>query len=564
MKTTGKGTFRLRAVAAAISALLLSPTVHAEAGCPTGYVPDGNEKLADVDFSQGYAGFTTDIPKKFAIGTYPQDGSPYNTTAYPNTAISIIDGDVAELPWVSQAAFPGDSSPGGGLPAVPAIGRWLAYNGNDSGAPSKIWEQQVTGLEANATYAFTAYFSNALAPGQQAQGLAAPQVVFKVDGVQQGLPVAVCDAGGGATASGDCENEAGEDRWQRFGASFTTDGGGSATVSIHDAQKFVISGGNDFAMTALSLQKCVPIGTPDIDVGSTSVVFSGFVVGGTPVSRTITVTNKGTGNLVIGTIPALAGGDFTITSDNCSGKSLAPSASCSLVVAFSRGTDGASNGSLSIPSNDGDENPLVIALKGRTGIDSDGDGVLDAEDIDDDNDGILDVDEGDGDFDGDGVPNRLDLDSDNDSLPDIVEALGTDADNDGRVDGFTDANGDGFHDALVDVPWPRPDTDGDGAHDHLDVDSDNDGKPDLIEIGGLDADGNGRVDDFSDADGDGWDRARFTGVLGDNGSMQDLDGDGTPDYRQAEGKVLTDLEGGLGGIGLLPLLLPLLRRRFGR
>ena len=46
------------------------------------------------------------------------------------------------------------------------------------------------------------------------------------------------------------------------------------------------------------------------------------------------------------------------------------------------------------------------------------------------------------DTDGDGIVNHLDLDSDNDGIPDIIEAGGTDGNNDGRVDGFVDGDGD--------------------------------------------------------------------------------------------------------------------------
>ncbi|MEM6800756.1 MAG: YiiD C-terminal domain-containing protein, partial [Bacteroidota bacterium] len=47
------------------------------------------------------------------------------------------------------------------------------------------------------------------------------------------------------------------------------------------------------------------------------------------------------------------------------------------------------------------------------------------------------------------------------------------------------------------------DTDQDGIDNHLDLDSDNDGIPDLIEAGGIDSNGNGRIDDATDTDGDG-------------------------------------------------------------
>ncbi len=50
------------------------------------------------------------------------------------------------------------------------------------------------------------------------------------------------------------------------------------------------------------------------------------------------------------------------------------------------------------------------------------------------------------DFDGDGIPNSEDLDSDNDGIYDIVEAGGTDANNDGLVDNVEDLDNDGLAD----------------------------------------------------------------------------------------------------------------------
>ncbi|MEO0460186.1 MAG: DUF4215 domain-containing protein [Myxococcota bacterium] len=85
---------------------------------------------------------------------------------------------------------------------------------------------------------------------------------------------------------------------------------------------------------------------------------------------------------------------------------------------------------------------------GTCDTDSDGDGVLDAADIDDDNDGIPDVDEGLGDTDGDLIPDALDLDSDNDGIPDVVENGGVDADGDGRIDETVDEDGDGLDDVV--------------------------------------------------------------------------------------------------------------------
>lgn len=115
--------------------------------------------------------------------------------------------------------------------------------------------------------------------------------------------------------------------------------------------------------------------------------------------------------------------------------------------------------------------------------------------------------EGSCDSDGDGVDNGKDLDSDNDGIPDIVESGGVDTDGDGRVDDMTDSDNDGIVDEFDTdnggTPLPNLDSDGDGVYDKNDLDADNDGVPDVNEIGGTDENGDGRADDYVDTDGDG-------------------------------------------------------------
>jgi choice-of-anchor A domain-containing protein len=160
--------------------------------------------------------------------------------------------------------------------------------------------------------------------------------------------------------------------------------------------------------------------------------------------------------------------------------------------------------------------------------DTDGDCVVDVDDIDDDNDGILDIVESGGcdpllDSDGDGIPNykdsnapgcqpwvdcnsdgindnydwdrdgiinELDLDSDNDGILDVQETRAANAvDNnyDGMVDGV-DMDGDGLlssadaNDNVIGGPGLTPqDLDRDGAPNYLDLDSDGDGLTDITE-----------------------------------------------------------------------------------
>jgi|GEM_PF-411382 len=191
-----------------------------------------------------------------------------------------------------------------------------------------------------------------------------------------------------------------------------------------------------------------------------------------------------------------------------------------------------------------------------TVADTDGDGIIDSKDLDSDNDGITDLAEngngtdsnndglidgsadadGDGmldsgdsddssfgspgsginDTDGDGLANNIDLDSDNDGILDLVEnpdGTGTDANNDGIVDGSSDTDGDGIlnsadsDDSNPGSPNSEPtDTDGDGVINANDLDSDNDGILDLHENPdgtGTDSNNDGVVDGSADADNDG-------------------------------------------------------------
>lgn len=243
--------------------------------------------------------------------------------------------------------------------------------------------------------------------------------------------------------------------------------------------------------------------------------------------------------------------------------------------------------------NDGIVDILEIAENGND-IDSDGDGKPDRLDLDSDNDGILDwkesgalirldlssirkvgprlvgevgtnglidvfespVDTGElayslsnVDSRQDDVPDFLDLDSDNDGWPDLREAgvwQGYDTDGDGRLDAPPGSVGnDGIPDYLqVMVDQSCCDLDGDGDTDqspvntdmadfpdYQDLDSDNDGIPDIIELNGTDADGDGRVDNFLDVTGgidgpDGMD----DGLVVFPYSPTDNDGNGVEDH----------------------------------
>ncbi|WP_420318343.1 T9SS type A sorting domain-containing protein [Ekhidna sp.] len=232
--------------------------------------------------------------------------------------------------------------------------------------------------------------------------------------------------------------------------------------------------------------------------------------------------------------------------------------------------DNNSNGNWSDDFTQGGASPDYLHVD----TDFDNDGVLDSNDPDSDNDGVPDSDEGfgedpsaDADSDGipnyldtdfvhgtlgafvdsngdgindifdtdlDGVPNQKDRDSDNDGMSDLLEAGGTDADNNGIADDLTDTDGDGIVDLFDGSPLALPDTDGDGLTDVFDVDADGDGVVDAIENGLADIDGNGRLDGFTDTDGDGFDDRYNTDSGGSAVIVADTDGDGFDDYLEAD------------------------------
>jgi len=138
------------------------------------------------------------------------------------------------------------------------------------------------------------------------------------------------------------------------------------------------------------------------------------------------------------------------------------------------------------------------------------------------------------DTDNDGIQNYLDLDSDNDGIPDIIEAGGIDSNNDGRVDDDTDTDNDGWANTFDPnnggTVLVDSDQDGDGIKNRVDLDADNDGIADIIEAGGVDSNNDGQADSSTDVDNDGFVNTFDLDEAGSALPIADFDGDGFENY----------------------------------
>src|SRR5205085_5117758 len=132
---------------------------------------------------------------------------------------------------------------------------------------------------------------------------------------------------------------------------------------------------------------------------------------------------------------------------------------------------------------------------------------------------------------------------DNDGIPDVIEVCGVGATSFSCLPNGSDPAADDDQDGIEN--WRDADfgalnakgcvasldSDGDGIPDFLDLDSDNDGIPDVIEAYGVDANGDGVIDNYSDTDKDGLSQnvdANNTGAAGSGNGLGfvDTDGDG--------------------------------------
>jgi hypothetical protein len=99
------------------------------------------------------------------------------------------------------------------------------------------------------------------------------------------------------------------------------------------------------------------------------IPFGGVTVGSS-ADATVTIANTGTADLVLGTIASAnpIAAPFSILSDTCSGKTVAPTATCTLTVHFAPTADGAASDTFDIPSNVAGSATLTMTVNGTGGL----------------------------------------------------------------------------------------------------------------------------------------------------------------------------------------------------
>jgi len=100
-------------------------------------------------------------------------------------------------------------------------------------------------------------------------------------------------------------------------------------------------------------------------IADLQVPFSSATVS-TTIDQTVTVTNSGTANLVIGAIASAnpLAAPFSIIADACSSTTLAPAAVCAISLRFAPLGTGGFNDSFNIPSNDPDTASTTVSVSG--------------------------------------------------------------------------------------------------------------------------------------------------------------------------------------------------------
>ncbi len=132
-----------------------------------------------------------------------------------------------------------------------------------------------------------------------------------------------------------------------------TPGGLSATLSVPNDAYTTVQGASA-VLTGTTVLTFTAAGTaPAIKVAPAAPGFGGQLVDSPSATQLVTISNTGSASLQLGTV-SVAGadaGDFTPSSDTCSGTTVAVSGSCTIKLAFDPSATGARTATLEVPSD---------------------------------------------------------------------------------------------------------------------------------------------------------------------------------------------------------------------
>ena len=270
--------------------------------------------------------------------------SPASAGAVPDETFDIPSNDASEPSVVLTLSGAGVSTPVSALAVT------------DSVAPSTDLQvpfgSVTTGAQANQSLTLTSTGNTPVQLGQIGvpAGLTAPFSITSDTCSNQALaPAATCTVG------------------LRFQPTATGGFSGSLDIPSNNANAAIVSVTVSGTGTAVAVPEIVV--TDEVSPTTDLLIPFGNVTENTVRDLTITVTNNGNANLIVGTVgqPNGLAIPFSKGADTCSGQTLAPAATCTVDVRYAPTDIVSSSDSLDIPSNDPDQ-PLVTVAVNGTGI----------------------------------------------------------------------------------------------------------------------------------------------------------------------------------------------------